>query len=318
MPGPDNRRWVVSPPPPREPHKFGLLDAAAFVAEENGPNAERWLNGIRYAPVACGGGQVLPYGFTGASPHVSPFTGETNTKADGTRPAIVEADAFLVVAADTCSTLDSQNPDADYRERALATLALNEGRLAEAEFMHGAGLIAAQAAGVTGTNQWLAATATAVGPGTAVSLKYGLGLLAEAVGDDGVGMPWYHLPRRAIHSAANAIVAKFDGERGIALAYDDGILIFGEGYDNNNGAGTGSHPGPGAVTPTAGKIWVYATSPVRIWRTTDPVVTPGTYAEALVRTSGAVVNSFTFRAERGYLIDWDRCGTAAVLVDLLL
>lgn len=323
-----NPRQTVSPPAANVPPKFGLLDAAAAFV---GATDEHWLNGVKYQPLACGGGEVFPFGTTGATTGThasgvaswaggsSPFTGETNAKGLDDRPDIVKVDPFLVIAGDTCSTLDKDNPDGDYIDRAMATLALNEGRLVEQELMFAAAREAAKTAGATElTGQGLNNLAATVGPGAAVSLKYGLGLLAEYASARGVGMPWYHLPRRAIHMTGTSLVAKFDGDAGVARAYDEGLLIFGAGYDNHDGAGDGAHPGPGTVVPGAHQAWVYVTSPIRIWRT-EPSVLPEKSSQALTRDgSNGITNSYEYRVERGYLVDWDRCATAAVLVDLSL
>jgi hypothetical protein len=66
-----------------------------------------------------------------------------------------------------------------------------------------------------------------------------------------------------------------------------------------------------AGTLSATEDWAFATGPLKIWREPGITVYPGTYLEALDRTS----NTLTYFAERTYVITWDTALQAGVLID---
>jgi hypothetical protein len=312
----------VAPPVPAAPPKFSLLSTLTALGALRGAAAgDHVLRGVKYAPLACGiDGAVLPMGVDAAGGGSLLFEGaNADDKPDpDARPDVQTDIPFLVTVVDECSTLDKDNPDGDYRDRVRAKMRIQEDFLVEQEFYNGTAAQAAATAGVTDWSltgkQWLTGAATVVASGAAQPLRYALGLLAEAAGSAAVGTPWYHLPRRAIHLAGNLIIR--EERSGVAYAWDDGPMIFGVGYDNDAGSGTGTDAGPNSDIPDAHQAWIYATSPIRAWRDNDLVLGEDN-ASALTRTTGGIPkNSIRVRAERAYVLDWDHCATFACLVDL--
>ena len=63
--------------------------------------------------------------------------------------------------------------------------------------------------------------------------------------------------------------------------------------------------------PSEDQSYAIATGPVEIRREDSITMLPGSLAEALDRSQNLV----TYRAERDYLVEWDRQLQAAILVD---
>lgn len=300
MPGPGGR--LVVPPHMRTPPTVSLLTSAEEIPNtptDGDPTGEHWLNGIEYRRDRCGTGDA---GFVGCDPGENWDTVTKNIDADS---ALVTADPFLVWEGDSCSSFGF--PINDYVGRAQRALAATEAYQVEKEYWSGLVAQAGIAAGLPYTDDgWLTTNeppgqATDVTSASAVSPVRALGLLHEALGDCNGG------GRGMIHMAAEVLPHfwQFDlFRRDAARFFDmrDHIIVPGYGYNDT---------GIDDVEPGEDEAWIFATGMVRFWRTPS-IVLPGSFKEAFDRENNLV----TYRAERYYLVDDDRCCRFAALVDL--
>lgn len=321
MPGPGNRQLVAAVP--RQAPIYSLLTAATIVPPdpdqapiESGPLAGivrggKWLNGIKYRQEKCGTAGTSPLGCdtdTDEDDIVNVddlnAAGATYAARDGNE---VDTDPFMVWTEDECSSFGwSAN---DYVGRAQRLLAASEAYAVETEFWTGTQAQAAISAGVAyPDDQWLAQSVSCVtlNSGGPTNIGYGLGLLQAALGDcSGGGAGMIHCPPWMLNALLTLMIVTPVPPNGNTPAQ----IIDLRGNRIVPGFGYTSNLGPDGNPAGAGYSWMYATGPVRIYRD-DPQVYPNTYAQALDRVN----NDITFRVERNYLVDWDRCCHFAVLV----
>ena len=301
MAGPGARKTV--PAPLRSAPTVSLLTLAERIVETD----DHWLNGIQYRRERCGVGAALPVGCADAVEY--PYTPEpySPTKPVEADSQTVETDPFLVYTGDECSTFGfSAN---DYQGRARRELAAVESWQAEYEFWTGTQAQAGAIAGVDYPNdQWLAQVQTVeilnasdtADPNTATAVPpvNAAGLLQDALGDCRGGRGMIHVPSGGFPFLVATGQAR--REQGRWVDPQDNIIVPWNGYPGTS---------PDGSPPPDGATWVYATGLVT-WRATEPVVVPDTFGEALDRT----YNLVTYRAERYFLIDWDRCCHYAILM----
>lgn len=298
MSGPANRQTVEAPRHPGP--TVSLLSSAGIVPPDPNDPMQRWLNGIRYQPDKCATGLALPVGCASGSAAVAA------TKTIDGNEATVFTDPFLVFAGDKCSTLGWE--ERNYAERAARYLGTFEAALVEKEFWGGAAAQAGIAAGVSyPTDQWLTSGGAAVlGSGAAMPPQKAWSTIFDALSAapngqacTGGSPAMIHVPRSVLPYLQAANLVRREGN--LWLDGLDNIVVPGTGYLGTD---------PDGDAPASGTAWVYVTSMVRIYRD-ETLILPGTYAEALDRAH----NDIAFRAERTYLVDWDRCCHFAALVE---
>jgi hypothetical protein len=279
----------------RTPPTVSLLTSAEEVPNtpsENDPEGVHWLNGITYRREHCGVGDA---GYVYCDPD------DAYSKDLDDDPEIITTDPFLVWNGDSCSSFGF--PSNDYVGRAMRALAATEAYQVEKEYWSG---LAAQAGTGYDDSQWLTTNnapgqATDVTGGTAVPPVRALGLLHEALGDcNGGGRGMVHMAAEVLPHFWQFDLFRRDGARFFDMR--DHIIVPGYGYDDT---------GIDDAAPGVDEAWIFATGMVRYWRTPVDLI-PGSFTEAFDRVNNLV----TYRAERYYLVDDDRCCRFAALVDL--
>lgn len=280
--------------PPPIPPLYGLLQAAAAPVSgvrivTDADEGERWINGV----------QVYPYPVNLAEVWDSCRSGSTGgTKASGDERPLPEFGAMTVYLADSCTAYQVTNQD-EFRARAATAMAAVEGAAVEREFLTGDELLLNPH--LSDGNGTFPNGDTATSPVNAIALLEG-----EIAASGRLGV--IHVsPLLAIFLDSARVIHR-DG--GVLKTANGTLVIPGFGYVD--GDTPASHTGAGA-----GEEWIYATGPIDIYRS-EIFIMPETLAEALDRGMGATndrPNSFTYRAERYYLVDWDTAVQAAVLVD---
>jgi hypothetical protein len=135
--------------------------------------------------------------------------------------------------------------------------------------------------------------------GTGVKIRYGLGLLEEALGNASVGSKGViHVPR-VVGSTLNL---DKDGDKLVSPLGNS--VVSGVGY---------SKKGPTGAVAGAGKAWLYATGPVSV-RIGPTVVTPGKLNQAI----NTQINEIQYFVDGSAAVTWSTTDSYAVLVDLTL
>lgn len=296
MAGPGPRQLVAAPQ--HEVPIYTLLDAAEIVTEDDGD----WLNGIKYRRERCGVAQARA---VGCEP--DGLESLDNALAVSRDSNEIDTDPFLVWDGDTCSTFGwEQN---DYIGRAERQLRASEAYAVEHEFWTGEQAKVAIAAGHDyPDDQWLAqsVTCTTLNGGAVTNIALAVGLLQQALGDcAGGGRGMIHMPAKVLNALLTVMTVTPDSPNGeppkVISDIRGNLIVPGFGYSANLG--------PNGVAAPAGQAWLYATGLVRIFR--NP---PKVYPDTLAQATNRLTNDVTYRVERNYLVDWDRCCHFAVLV----
>jgi hypothetical protein len=263
-------RYVAAPV--ATPYRYGLLSSADVLEDPPG----RWQLGIEYEPVACGGAAALPPGC------------DMTAMAVDTGVPLVSGGPLLIYAGFSCSPVGHLD---DAQDRAEAALIMGEQRALERAYWTGSEGNRPRLADLACT------TLNAVtGTAGAVSLRAGIAMLEDTLGDEYGGIGVIHAPRGV---AVNAATLQLLRPAGFGLVTPLGTRwAFGGGYAVNTG--------PDGAPAAAGTAWLYATGGVTV-RRGPPVFYGG--PETLDRAE----NTLTVYAERLYVITHD-CLCAAVLV----
>lgn len=259
------------------PPSYGLLSVAQLV-EESDPH---WLVGVHV------------YGY----PADVPFTwdpcsaGSMRPKPEG-EPSPTPLFGPFVVGLPIKCTSSGIDPDT-FQNRALLAFQAKEGYGVEVEFAQG--LQVPLNPHLTDGNH----TLTEVGA-TAVSAAVGLAALEQAIGETAAG--------GVIH-ATPAVASMWESNGALEVRGNRLVTKSGGTPVSRGGGYIGADPA-GLSAAGVGRSWCYATGPVQ-YRRSEVILNPPTLAEALDRD----VNDVIYRAERGYVVDWDTALQAAVLID---
>jgi hypothetical protein len=193
--------------------------------------------------------------------------------------------AFVVYLDDQCR---GGGTSEDLDERMRAAFAASEQWAVEQELATG---------GMMPSNPYLGdADANILGPADPVEA---LALLERAIGQGGKS-GIIHADRQTATAWAAHSLLRVNGDKLFTMLGTP--VAAGAGYD-------GADPASGD-TATAGQGWAFGTGGVEI-RRSEIEILPGSISEALDRAQNLV----KFKAERDYLVTWDTCVHAAVLVD---
>lgn len=263
----------------RQPLPFGLFSTFTFR-----PGAGRWESGVTFETLTCdpaegiGAPDCDPEDVIGLPKDLDPNKGE-----DG------EASPFTIYGHFACSPVGFTPQSA--QQRALEHLEAREEGRAEKAFW----------TGDLGNEPALqSATTTALNGGTAVAPLVGLGLLedwiAKNYGSQGV-----------IHMT-----------RALAPVYGNKLRVQGNVLRTILGtpvAAGGGYPGTGPTgqAPAAGHTWAFVTPAMFGYR--SDVFTSSSRPGDLLDTGD---NTLYAIAERNYLLGFDPCGVAAVLINTAL
>lgn len=290
--------------PKATPPQSGLIAAADKVGRLTIETTEsKWaVGGLAYLPEAAGPGakvhSVLDFDNEGSDAmRAANVDMKVGNSANGSQAGVISGYPILLVTEETHSSIGFTA--ANYEERARRRLEAIQSKLLEWEFWTGE---VAQLDGLDpAIYQWLAQSRVnaAAGPpaipahgtvditpgGGAVDPKHALGLLEQALGEEGIGSGFIHMTRQM------GILMPDRWSDGPLITWPDSVVVPGAGYPGT---------GPNGATPAAGESWVYATDlcDVRL----GPVsVFPDSLDEALDRSK----NTVSFRAERFAVVTWD-------------
>jgi hypothetical protein len=271
---------IVLAGPLPAPLPFGLFSAATIVGGE-----ERWGGGVN----------VTPYPDT---QHLDVFdicsAGTDRTKNDGVDDGFDQAYPFFlpftVYLTDLCNAR-GMGRDSALDDRARLAFQAIEQWAVEHEFAFGTGMPA---------NPFLTdSDYEDIASGAHSSLE-ALALLEKRLGDTG---------KAGVIHADRATVS--------AWSYGGALSVVGEklvtylGTPVAAGGGYAQMVPDGSANPAPDQGYAFVTGPVEIRRDDSITILPGSLAEALDRSQNLV----TYRAERDYLVEWDRQLQAAILVD---
>lgn len=268
--------WPEVTGPQSTPYSFGLFSAAQAVEEYA---SGLWESGVTWkVNDRCSTGGIWPSVCTPVVP--------SNTKTRDTEVPDGAARAFVVFDNYACWAPTDINGAPD---RARQRLAASEQASVERAVWTGVG----------GNIPALASdAATDLTPSTgAVTITQGIGLLEEALGCLGGVEGVLHMPRRLVPPA-----------QALYQFWRDGSVL--RTMLGNRVAAYACSPNTGPDGQPAGEneAWIYATGPVKIWR--SAVSVPGTPGQWLDRST----NMYSVFAERVYLVMFD-CPIVAVRVD---
>lgn len=296
--------WRIDGPPPDAP-LYGLLQAAEAPAGgvrivpdlETVSGIPRWINGAEVYPYPPDPGYIWRACQTDSPPTEKTFG------ADVAHP---QFESMTAVLDETCKTYKVWDVD-EFKARAVASFVAVESAMVAKEFLTGEKLP---------LNPYLSdGNGTFPNGNTVTSAIMGLALLEKEIARS-------HR-QGLIHCSpqiATLLRERFaiDNKTGVIRTINGTVIIPDFGYADGATPATttdnGSHPAPSGF-----QEWMYATGPVDVRR--DMIeVTPNTPAEAIDRgTPGSATdgrpNTYTYRVERYYLVDWDTELQAAVLVD---
>lgn len=298
-------------PIPLIPPRNGLLAAieqlgnAVTSDPSMGADAERWLNGITYqAGLACGVNVANTSWPFGCAMNGNSET-EDKTGRDGTSAghSIATTYPFLGILFNECSTFGWEA--ANYVGRVQELFEAWESAIVEYEtwtgksIQHGTDDFGQNA---PDPKSWLASDNATIVSSDALEPTVAVAALEDAMTACGGAGGMIHMAASSVEmlQARGLLVA----DRNILKTVLGTTVVPGQGYPGTSPAG---------ADPAAGETWVYATGPMRYYRTPKIVILPGSYGEALVRfEDGGIANSLRFTAERAYLVDFDRCCHFAV------
>lgn len=264
--------------PTRVPLPYGLFSTFTF----RGATGDRWgTGGVQFETVGCG--PLGAYGGPECDPTdpLTPVEGLPSTFERS--PGMVgEATSFTIYGYDKCSLVGNADPMLKAQERLLT----HEERSVEYAFWTGA---------LGNTPSLQGATELTSGP---VSWTVGIGLLEEFIAREYGSQGVIHMSR------LTAIGAKDVQRTGASLRTLLGTPIAaGAGYDGSS---------PQGATPPANTAqrWVYITPPLFGYR--SEIYSPTTeLGEMFDRDT----NTVTALSQRDYLLAFEECGVAAVLID---
>lgn len=271
--------------PVRQPLPYGLFSALSLRPQ----GSDRWESGARWEPLTCAKAD-------GIGQYQAPPTSTTGLPKNlaGNLPANGLATPFTVYGHFTCSPVGWTQAAA--QEQAVAHLLNREEYAVEAAFWTGS-LGNLPSLQLPGTGNGYPATAT-VGTGT-TDIVGGLGLLEDYIGDNYGSLGVIHVTRAtALAGIARLALVTSGGRLTTALGTP---VVAGSGYPGT---------GPAGQAAAAGTQWAFA-SPALL----------GYRSEVFDSSNGGNdlfdrgLNTMYAVAERSYLLGFDPCGTAAVLID---
>lgn len=271
------------------------------VAVPDNAGRERWLGGIAVYPYPVDVPDVWD-----ACDHTGSGTLSTS-KNFGTPLTPPEFAAITISEPITCTTF--QVPDeAAFKARAVAVLSATESYAVARELMSGAGVLAA-----TGSPYLTDTHVTVLNGGAFTDPNHGLQIAERAIAATGRLGLVHCSPMMATALLGNGFVIK--DKTGVIRTINGNVVIPDAGY-------VGVSAPSGHVDGSPNQEYIYVTGPVDI-RRSEIFTTPDNRVEALDKgtvggASNNRPNTFTYRAERYYAINWDTALHSAVPVDRCL
>lgn len=263
--------------PARVAAPFGLF---SVLSPSPGDTEERWLNGVVWEPITCSAA-------SGLGPDCDAEAASGFPKGFPEGAGLGEADPFYVYGSYVCSPVGHDVQWAQQRA-ALHLIAREEAAVEHALWTGDLG----NTPNLTG--------ATGLNSGTALDPVEAIGILEDWLAAEYGSRGVIHMTRRAATSGLAALSLRIEGQRLVTALGTP--VVAGSGYTGTSPAG---------AAPSAGESWIYASPGLFGYRsqTIEPSNRPG---DLLNRAN----NDLHGMVERGYLLGWDPCGTAAVEMTL--
>jgi hypothetical protein len=285
---------------------FTLLGAAQVVPMGED---EHYAIGVALRSYPCGPAHAWDgWNHVGAD-------GETQKIISGalTNPAFRGFAAYMVEQCNTRGTGGAQ-----FADRVAQTFPAVEAYAVEREFWSGHLLGAGQPS--------LAGAIPVGGPditifphaSTAVSAVEGVAALEAAIATTGRAGIIHTTPAAVTKIAATGgLLSKVNSNPPTLQTINGTTVVPGYGYQEVAGVISGSTPVPpaGHTAPTGTQEWMIATGQVEVRRSANIEITPDPTDDALWQTIDRPNNLITYEAIRYYVVDWDACFKAAVLID---
>ncbi len=299
--------------PPLLPPTSGLLQVAQVIEHDVNEAgivapAERdhWLDGIRWAAPSDAPVELATVCWGGAG-----FSDARSTSAPAT-----SFHPFAVIAHDSCYA--PSFTEAEFQERARASLAAQEPFAVESEFERGT-LIPAnpRLAQATAGHVYLASTANSQATQLTLTPKDALAVLDEGIARWGKGLGMIHAPAYVIAQwvAARAINVPdyepadlpLDPKPRLLFSPNGNPIVAGSGYF---GASPDLATVPDLTPAGHAAMWAYATDLVTVHRDATSTLLTADQGQSINRTN----NEITYRAYRMYAVAWSRLLHASVKI----
>ena len=271
----------IAPPlyvqaPVTTPARYGILDAANVIAEQN----FRFLNGIEYTPVSCGSAKLnardcLP-------------DPDTDRDFDFGIPGLITARPITVYNGFSCKMVT----DEERLRYAKEALAGGEQAAVERALWSDTSLV-----DPAYPSPRLMGAQTDVIGSAAVSLTAGIAILERELRDGYGGVGVIHAPVEVAGFAAKDLQLRWEQSKPVTTV---GTRFSFGAYPNSDKTG---------AIAAAGTAWLVATGAVSLRR--SEVKSIGSFDEMV----DPITNEIFALAERTYVVSWE-CVTAAVLVTL--
>jgi hypothetical protein len=258
-----------------------LLDVAQVVTDDD----EHWLNGIALQPYP-------PDQANGFDPCA--VNGSDAVKVEGGPIPLPEFGAVTIYFAETCTARVVGPEEKWFTDRAAIGLGGAEEAAVERVLATG---------GAVPNNPHLTDTSLVeLNGGAATDPVEGLALLEEQIGSTKKSGVIHATPATVTYWARYRVIQE-PTKQGELYTLAGTPVVVGYGYID-------AVPDGGAAL-TATEDWAFATGPIKIWREPNITIYPGSYKEALNRTT----NNITYRAERSWVITWDTVLQVGILID---
>lgn len=308
--------WAIDGPLPLA-RPYGLLGSAAghpavrIVPDVDKLAIERWGHGVAM--------EVYPPD-QAAAWDACAVASEFVVKAEGGILEVPEFGAFVVYVTETCSprsVFGSSRPQEDWAAkflgRASRVLEAIESAAVEYELLTGAVVPSSPHLTDAGTGYSGYQQQGFPNGNTVTSPRNGLAILEDSIAESGRQGVIHVTPGFAV-SADAGVWHDWDAKTPVLMTRNGTLVVAGAGYSQARLDNLGQPHGHTAITFPSTREWIYASGPIDVRRSamfTNPEPTPEMIYAAVDREN----NVLTYRAERYYLVDWDKAVQAAVFVD---
>lgn len=262
---------------------FGLFSVSDIVE----PNDPHWQTGIEFEPYRCGPASVYPCPTCDQAAGTAAGTSKTYTAGI----PLQQAFPFTVYGSFSCSPVSNWD---EGEARARQHLLTGRERAVEGEIALGNNHGGAE---LTGT----ASVDVTPTPGTPVTVAQGVALLEQYIGAVGLGQGVVLGARRDVLLAASVrtVVEPTPGQQTLYTMLNTPIAAL-SGFDGRTG--------PNKVAAAAGAAWLFGIG------SRPQIRRSAIFTSPRAQSLDTRFNNYRVLAEQTYVVSWDPCVTAGVLV----
>lgn len=294
---------LIDAPAPRPP-LYTLIGAATVVPMTDD---EHYLMGVALRGYACGPSHAWD------DWHKVGAAGET-TKITITSVPTPAFQGFAVYLREECNSRGLDG--VAYADRIERVFPAVEAYAVEREFWTG---------GLLATQPHLAGPIPVGGPDITVfphadvaqTAVEGLAALEGSIAQTGRAGIIHAAPSLVTYWKNKQLVEKANTTPPTLQTINGTVVVPGYGYESAAGVMNGSTPVPPAThaAPTGTQEWAFATGQIEVRRSPNIEMIPEATDEALWQAVDRANNLLAYEALRYYVVDWDACFKAAVLID---